>query len=72
MLQNPKERKKTRLAAATLCTLLLCMGLLCGNASDISLVLDQHNVSDTVKVTVPRSGREIVVNVKLTEQKPVQ
>lgn len=39
-------------------------------AADISAVLDQHSVGDTVKVTVSRSGRETVVNVKLTEQKP--
>lgn len=40
-------------------------------AADISAVLDQHNVGDTVKVIVSRNGKETVVNVKLTEQKPV-
>jgi len=42
------------------------------NAADISAVLDRHSVGDTVKVTVSRSGKETIVNVKLTEQKPVQ
>ena len=42
------------------------------SAADISAVLDRHRVGDTIKVTVSRSGKETVVNVKLTEQKPEQ
>lgn len=42
------------------------------NAADISTVLTRHSVGDTVKITVSRSGREINVSVKLTEQKPSQ
>lgn len=37
---------------------------------DISAVLDQHNVGDTVKVIVSRNGKEASISVKLTEQKP--
>lgn len=38
--------------------------------SDISAVLDRHSVGDIVQVVVSRSGNEITVSVKLTEQKP--
>lgn len=38
--------------------------------SDISAVLEQHSVGDIVQVVVSRSGNEITVSVKLTEQKP--
>lgn len=45
-------------------------GITINNASDVSTVLSQHSVGDIVKVVVSRSGKEIAVNVKLTEQKP--
>ena len=45
-------------------------GTTINNASDVSTVLSQHSVGDIVKVVVSRSGKEIAVNVKLTEQKP--
>ncbi len=45
-------------------------GTAISSAADISKVLDRHKVGDTVKVIVSRSGREVTVNVKLTEQKP--
>jgi len=38
--------------------------------SDISAVLERHSVGDIVQVVVSRSGNEITVSVKLTEQKP--
>ncbi len=40
--------------------------------ADVSAILDQHQVGDTVTVTVLRGGREMAVRVKLTEQKPSQ
>ncbi len=45
-------------------------GTAISSAADISTVLDRHKVGDTVKVIVSRSGREVTVNVKLTEQRP--
>lgn len=42
------------------------------SAADVSTVLNQHKVGDTVKVTVSRSGKEMTIDVKLTEQKSVQ
>lgn len=45
-------------------------GTAINNAADISAVLDRHSVGDVVRVVVSRDGREITVNVKLTEQKP--
>lgn len=45
-------------------------GAAISSAADVSAVLDRHSVGDVVKVVVSRSGREITVNVKLTEQKP--
>lgn len=45
-------------------------GTAISSAADISIVLDRHKVGDTVKVVVSRSGKEAVINVKLTEQKP--
>jgi len=45
-------------------------GTAISTAADISTVLDQHKVGDTVKAVVSRSGKETSVSVKLTEQKP--
>ena len=45
-------------------------GTTINNAADVSTVLDRHSVGDVVEVIVSRSGKEITVNVKLTEQKP--
>ena len=47
-------------------------GTAISTAADLSTVLDHHRVGDTVKVTLSRSGKEVSVNVKLTEQKPGQ
>lgn len=47
-------------------------GMSIDSAADLSAVLDRHGVGDTVKVVVSRSGVEVTVSVKLTEQKPVQ
>lgn len=45
-------------------------GTIINNAADVSTVLDRHSVGDVVEVIVSRSGKEITVDVKLTEQKP--
>ena len=45
-------------------------GTTINNAADVSTVLDRHSVGDVVEVIVSRSGKEITVDVKLTEQKP--
>lgn len=45
-------------------------GTTINNATDVSTVLDRHSVGDVVEVIVSRSGKEITVDVKLTEQKP--
>lgn len=45
-------------------------GTTINNAADVSTVLDRHSVGDVVGVVVSRSGREITVEVKLTEMKP--
>lgn len=45
-------------------------GTIINNAADVSTVLERHSVGDVVEVIVSRSGKEITVDVKLTEQKP--
>lgn len=40
------------------------------STTDISSVLDRHSAGDTVKVELVRSGKQIAVNVTLTEKGP--
>jgi len=45
-------------------------GTAISSAADVSTALDRHKAGDTVKVVVSRGGKEVTVNVKLTEQRP--
>lgn len=42
------------------------------SVADVSAIIGQRSVGNIVKVTVSRSGKELTVDVKLTEQKSVQ